>query len=524
MEGGSDCSFTILLTFLYSMKKMTFFTKFLIKCSGAKIEIINNTPTEWPKYAGIGATILFTGLFAWIACSYALYRVFIFDEINSISQNSLSIAIFLGFIWGLMIFNLDRFIVLSLHKSNKPIKQFGIIIPRVLIALIISVVIALPLELKIFENKINGFILSEKRNKFEQKVEYSKTKFNNTKDKYNSINDSIIKITLNNNQIPTNITNLETDLVNCNNSFALYRESRDVEIQLHNQKITELEHEKTKNNLSTDSIQKIQIYEINKEIQKYKNKISIINSEINNRKDECDRIDQKINLLKENESLTKQNQLKLLEKEKISQDTNLKIAKIEFRNDSLDVNRILSKEMNGDFINQVEYFGKLLNTSKSEKNYIIWLSSIAISLLFLILDLAPIIAKLLSGTSSYENAYENYTKNEKDLVTYQMGKEYEFNKNSTDTYYSELENHIKDISSIHKDLNQKTKEFSDKLSKEFNEESNTIRNLKKDKLINDFRESDSFNFKDIYTSFIMLLGEYKKTLDKKEPNTPNFIK
>jgi hypothetical protein len=63
-----------------------------------------------------------------------------------------------------MIFNLDRFIVSSMRKSNVARKDFMIAIPRFIMAIVIALVVSKPLELKIFEKEINRK-LDEKRTK-----------------------------------------------------------------------------------------------------------------------------------------------------------------------------------------------------------------------------------------------------------------------------------------------------------------------------------------------------------------------
>lgn len=119
---------------------------FFWMCSGADRTLLQRYPTEATKYVGIGATIFFTGIFAWLAASYALYTVF----------NNQWIAISAGLVWGLMIFNLDRYIVSSMRKEKKWSKEFFTALPRLILALLISIVIAKPLELKIFEKEINA--------------------------------------------------------------------------------------------------------------------------------------------------------------------------------------------------------------------------------------------------------------------------------------------------------------------------------------------------------------------------------
>ncbi|TXG36660.1 DUF4407 domain-containing protein [Seonamhaeicola maritimus] len=127
--------------------------QFFIICSGADTDILEQcSKGEQNKYAGIGATVFFTALMAFIAASYALYTVF----------DNLFTAIAFGFIWGLLIFNLDRYIVSTIKKTGKVIDEFIQATPRIILAVIIAVVIAKPLELKIFEKEINQVLLEQK--------------------------------------------------------------------------------------------------------------------------------------------------------------------------------------------------------------------------------------------------------------------------------------------------------------------------------------------------------------------------
>ncbi|GAL66772.1 DUF4407 domain-containing protein [Jejuia pallidilutea] len=127
--------------------------RFFIICSGADSSILENCSSgEQNKYAGIGATVFFTAVMAFIAAGYALYTVF----------NNLFTAIFFGLIWGLLLFNLDRYIVSTLKKTGNALDEFIQATPRIILAVIIAIVIAKPLELKIFEKEINQVLLEEK--------------------------------------------------------------------------------------------------------------------------------------------------------------------------------------------------------------------------------------------------------------------------------------------------------------------------------------------------------------------------
>ncbi len=127
--------------------------QFFIICSGSDTEILKGcSKGEQNKYAGIGATVFFTAVMAFIASSYALYTVF----------DNWLIAAFFGMIWGLLIFNLDRFIVSTIKKRDNIWKELIQASPRIVLAIIIAIVIAKPLELKIFEKEINQVLLEEK--------------------------------------------------------------------------------------------------------------------------------------------------------------------------------------------------------------------------------------------------------------------------------------------------------------------------------------------------------------------------
>lgn len=127
--------------------------KFFLLCSGVDLNIIKNCSNgEQNKYAGIGGTVFFTAVMAAIAASYGLYTVF--DNVFT--------SIFFGLIWGLLIFNLDRFIVSTIKKNDSKWKEFLQATPRLILAMIIAMVISKPLELKIFEKEINQVLLTEK--------------------------------------------------------------------------------------------------------------------------------------------------------------------------------------------------------------------------------------------------------------------------------------------------------------------------------------------------------------------------
>jgi hypothetical protein len=157
------------LTVTIQMQKLTSFFWF---CSGANTDLLKKCPTESSKYVGIGATVFFTGLFAAMAAGYSLFTVF----------DSYFAATLFGVIWGLMIFNLDRFIVSSMRKDKVAGREFAMAIPRILLAILISIVIAKPLELKIFDKEIQPELIVMEQQKFAVQEANVKVRFQATED------------------------------------------------------------------------------------------------------------------------------------------------------------------------------------------------------------------------------------------------------------------------------------------------------------------------------------------------------
>ncbi|MCD0468165.1 DUF4407 domain-containing protein [Flavobacterium sp. JAS] len=127
--------------------------QFFILCSGTDRDLLEGcSEGEQTKYVGIGATVFFTAVMAFLASAYALFTVF----------DSIYPAVIFGFVWSLLIFNLDRFIVSTIKKRDRFMDEFLQATPRIMLAIIIAIVISKPLEIKIFEKEINTVLLKEK--------------------------------------------------------------------------------------------------------------------------------------------------------------------------------------------------------------------------------------------------------------------------------------------------------------------------------------------------------------------------
>src|SRR6266699_1884172 len=139
--------------------------RFLVMCSGATPELLYAPSylTELNKYAMLGALICFTAGFAALSGGYAAYTAF----------RDTAVATTLGVLWGLFIFTLDRLIVSGIRKQQhepndtwsvwlgKSLREILQAFPRLVLAVFLALVIATPLELKLFEREIQWYITQD---------------------------------------------------------------------------------------------------------------------------------------------------------------------------------------------------------------------------------------------------------------------------------------------------------------------------------------------------------------------------
>lgn len=132
--------------------------KFGLVCSGANMKILDRPDCagEQSKYAMIGMFVFLTAAFATLSSGYALYKGF----------KSAWLAAAVGLLWGLFIFNVDRFIISTIRKKEIDpelpvltrlglwLLEFIKLSPRLVLAVLISIVISTPLEMKYFEPEI----------------------------------------------------------------------------------------------------------------------------------------------------------------------------------------------------------------------------------------------------------------------------------------------------------------------------------------------------------------------------------
>ena len=135
------------------MRRFGITEKTFFLCSGASLEGLAQCPeSEHRKYGFIGSIIALTSLFAMLSGGYALFYIF---------HSELYAALF-AMLWGMFILNLDRLIVSSMRKSDSIWREFRQAIPRIILAIIIAIAIARPLEIGIFAEEIESYLIEQK--------------------------------------------------------------------------------------------------------------------------------------------------------------------------------------------------------------------------------------------------------------------------------------------------------------------------------------------------------------------------
>ncbi|MFC5187682.1 DUF4407 domain-containing protein [Actinomadura harenae] len=117
----------------------------LVWLSGADPDILRRASTDRAKYVGIGGAVLTTATLASVSMFFALRMAV---------GASVWAAVPLSMMWFLVILNLDRWLVVSLTRSQGRLLTVLLALPRVVMALLFGVIISTPLVLQIFDDEV----------------------------------------------------------------------------------------------------------------------------------------------------------------------------------------------------------------------------------------------------------------------------------------------------------------------------------------------------------------------------------
>lgn len=156
--------------------RVGWFKKFTWWCAGVDRDLLTMCPSDHAKYAGVGTVIFFTALMAWFSSFIAMRLVLKAPMGNFNNSETIGAAAF-AIMWAAMIFCLDRFITNTMYSDGKVTiskQEFICGLPRIVIAIFLGIVISAPLELMIFDHEIENKIHIELREQNKEGLENKK--------------------------------------------------------------------------------------------------------------------------------------------------------------------------------------------------------------------------------------------------------------------------------------------------------------------------------------------------------------
>lgn len=388
-------------------RHMSFLQNFLCSCAGADKSILKQCPTEWNKYACIGATILFTGILASLSGGYALYTVFRGGD------GAIMFAVFFGVLWGLIIFNLDRFIVSTFKKVTdgkwwqKFLRELLYASPRIILAIIIAIVISKPIEIKIFEDRLSEQI---KLNEIEAKKNnvndyYDIHKVSDKKTDLNKLDESIAKAKKERNIDPQEVIDLQSQKVQEEQELEKMRAKNNPLIQKEKKAIAQIENNRDNYRSTYDVDGNIVGESLTQEavgkISSHNSTIRSLNQEIRTQQEQVNSLDKQITTVRNEYRVQKDEEIATLTANKNKADSILTVAITTAEEEASGANTVSERAFSNNFISQIEALGDLTSANKTME-----IVSLFLTLLFLTIELAPILTKLITKRGPYEEILE----------------------------------------------------------------------------------------------------------------------
>ncbi|WP_203872378.1 DUF4407 domain-containing protein, partial [Planomonospora parontospora] len=120
--------------------------------AGVDEGILDQVPLERTRYVGLGGVVLGTAVVAGISMWFALSQVLGGAHIAMLIPTV---------IWGLIVLNLDRWLVSTVTGLWQ--RRLLMLIPRLLVAVILGFIIAEPLVLRVFETAVVQHVVDERQ-------------------------------------------------------------------------------------------------------------------------------------------------------------------------------------------------------------------------------------------------------------------------------------------------------------------------------------------------------------------------
>ena len=369
-----------------------YLNEFLWTCAGVNKKIVRQCRTDYAKYAGIGGTILFTALMAMLSGGYAIYTVF----------DSGLIALFFGVFWGLLIFNLDRFIVNTMYSDGEVTiswREFTSGLPRIIIAIFLGVVISTPLELKIFEDEINVTIQEQIKDKIKEYQASDYARISELESRKDTLKLQIKEIEESPNDIYSGSIITGSEALN-----ALLKQRKDERAKYDNEilNIRNLINQRNALNRpeNTDDISVLEEYnmkyrQLSDNIYSHTKVRNEISSRINQLDAQIASMDGELRELQNKSIAQKEKQIEICNKEIEQIDKDIQAIKDRIKEDGYST--LIEGEYHGFQAKMSAFNDMKINNSSTNT------SSIFIMLLFVIIETAPTFFKMMIASGPYDD-------------------------------------------------------------------------------------------------------------------------
>ena len=227
----------------YITPKSNAVMRFLWKAAGGDKYLLEQaTYSDQVKYMCLGGIVFATGAMAGLAGGYAFYTIFsprgsaldtVKEKFATLNQEAIQqmtkdaiasfhtqeilvpiLSIVFGIIWGLIIFNIDRFIVTSTGKGDGTEKitweEFKGAIPRILMGAIIAITISKPVEIRMFKTEIDSKLYEKQ---LELQKEFEKKTTANFEERLKVVEGDLGKVGLERNDLNERIKNAEKEYI-----------------------------------------------------------------------------------------------------------------------------------------------------------------------------------------------------------------------------------------------------------------------------------------------------------------------
>lgn len=393
--------------------KNTKLRDFLWYCSTAHKALLEQCPTDHHKHALIGTLVLLTALFAFISGGFAMYYAF---ELNN---NAVVYAVLFGLLWGFLIFSIDRLLISTIRKDtgikvkkNSPTKQAVLIGLRFGLAIVISIVITKPLELWLYQDQINAQIVDnvKDRNEEDEQTIDEDLGINQLSERKNAASS---RINLFNEEIE-NVENdsvfqrLRTEYQDCEKEFNNFKWKKNKEKRDKQYKISRIEGLKESKYVEqgrrynnpddpTDYTTIALLSDAGKaEIGKLKRQINGIKYEIKSKENNCAYIAKKAEKRKAYLLDTLSQQLALAETDKSTAEQKLN-NNLQKRGVVLDSLKYINNAADRGIFGRIDVLHQYSQATPSRR-----IASWLLFIIFLIIETAPIIAKMVSKAGPYD--------------------------------------------------------------------------------------------------------------------------